>query len=398
MAGHRDFVIRGAQGGVRNSETLVIGPGVRIADHQPTGLPELLAGSAAEAVLLPSGGDDTAAIQAALHAYPRVRLAPGVFPVSSTLFIPSRTVLAGSGVERTRVSYTGSGSALSLGDGCWNAGVESLTLTGPGQAAGGVIGIVSWWGGPTPVPSGRLHFRDLHVEDFGDHAILLGEASEVECRSVSIERVAGGGFFVQGQRTGASQVACTGLRVRDCGKFALWLQGMTSVQVAAADLHGAGWGGVLVEEGRGVHLAGVRVAASGGALLVLNASSVTADALVAEGCYEGTRIEGSREVTLNGCRSSAISQSPLRILGGAGHVVSGFLSDQSGQAAFADFPHLRVGNGATQVLVSSFRRVNSGLGTLTWEADVSAAGGRVVFIQNDLTAGKVNSGGKYVQL
>jgi hypothetical protein len=88
----------------------------------------------------------------------------------------------------------------------------------------------------------------------------------------------------------------------------------------------------------------------------------------------------------------------LLITGGANVGVESFSSDNIG-TGFADYPHLKVDASAVGVRVNGFRRLNTDQpGTLTWEADVAAASGRVLVGYHDFTSGKINSAGKFADV
>jgi hypothetical protein len=366
----RDFVIRRPGGDARPAGTLVLGPALRVADHLPSGLPQLEGGSAAEAVLVPSGGDDTAAIQAALDAFPRVRLAPGTFTTTAPLALPAGTVLAGSGRARTTLQVNGPTAGVLLQGG--DAGVESLSMVGRGPSFGYVRAISGMWDRFAVRPR-RVHVRDVHAADFGEHTLVMIGVHEVELSDVLVERGPGAAIIVNGDGADVEHVTLRNVTVRQSGT--LHLVEATGVDCTGVVVEDAAAEGLRVHMCHRVRLAACRVAR----------------------CQDSYDIGYSTEVQVAACASLAAANRPLRIFAGAGVTVDGFLSDQSAQAVWNDVPHLLVGGGATQVLVPNFRHVDP-FPAYTFHADVAGAGGRVVFIQNALAPAKVNGGANYVQL
>lgn len=366
-----DFLVREADGDYRPAGTLVLGRGLRIADTAG-GVPELLPGSAAEAVVVPSGGDDTARIQAALDTHPVVRLGPGTFVTSAPLRVPAGGTLAGSGAGRTTVQVNGPSRGVDLLEG--DTAVEGLRLVGAGPSGGYVDGIVGWWDAPAPQRR-RVRLADLAVTDFGLQGIALGGVSEVAIRDVAVERTTNRGLNLHGAGGTVSGFVLSNVAVRQCGGDGVQIAYVHELACAGVTVEDAPGSGMLIHQCERVHLSACRM----------------------ERCHDSLELSYCGEATVDACVSRGAARWGLRIFAGAAATVNGFLSDQSSQAVWMDAPHLVVGGGATQVLVASFRRVNQ-FPAPTWEADVSGAGGRVVFIQNDFTAGKVSSGGNYAQL
>jgi hypothetical protein len=76
--------------------------------------------------------------------------------------------------------------------------------------------------------------------------------------------------------------------------------------------------------------------------------------------------------------------------------VSGFTSVMYAGLAAAP-PHVVVDGGSTQVMLTGVYRVNPTVPP-TYEVDVAAAGGRVLFAQHNFNAGRVNTGGNFTEL
>ena len=394
----RDFIIRRPGGDVWLSDTLVLGPTLRVAEHNPSGLPELSAGGPGEVVLLPSGGDDTDAIQAALDTHSLVRLGPGSFQASRQLVLRSGVALVGSGSRHTEVCITGSEHGIYLGHGSEDVRVEGLTLTGPGLGGALVHGIVAWWEGATPVATRRVRLRELVVRDFADAGIVLGYAVGVQIDGVTVTDVGHGGVSLLGQQGEAGQSALRGVRLRNVGTLGVYIEHVSQVELSSLDVDGAPSAGVWIENAAEVRLSTAVLRGCWAGVGVVDTAGLSLENVKVEGCDEGFWLERVTGASLAACRTAAIGEVPLRIQGGRGCAVSAFASDQTAQSPFADHPHLVVSAGATQVALTGFLRTNSPGGTLTWEADVSAAGGRVVFVQHELTPAKVSSGGKFVAL
>jgi Right handed beta helix region len=400
MAGHRDFVIRGAQGGVRNADTLVIGPGVRIADHAATGLPELQGGDAGEAVLVPSGGDDTAMIQAALWEEPRVRLGPGTFQLSGRLYIGNGATLSGSGAAHTILNAPHADHLLVFGDGCENACIEHLTVRGPGKGASTGAGIISYRGSGGPAIARRLRVRDVRVEDAGGHGIHLADVAEAEIADVDIDGAGTTGVRLERAET----TAVRNLRVNDVGQYGLELATAyyTDVSVVRVDL--AGNYGVYVDSGRAVRLGAMTVNGCRRAVVLSGCKGVSVDDVLAAGELTGVRVDSSDAVTLTSIRALGFDEAGLLVRGGGHLTATGFLADQGYRTSLVNVPHVKVTadppytTGAVNVTLIGFQKVNAAAGAPTFEADVAGAGGRVVFIQHNIDTTRVNGTANFAAL
>ena len=92
--------------------------------------------------LLPSGGDDTAAIQSAISGAATgdvITLGSGVFSVSDELTIGNAVVLKGQGWTKTVIRQTGAGKRVATLDG--GAKVQGVTLTGGSISGNGYNGV-----------------------------------------------------------------------------------------------------------------------------------------------------------------------------------------------------------------------------------------------------------------
>lgn len=388
-----DFLVREASGDYRPAGTLVLGHGLRIADTAGE-IPELLPGSAAETVLVPSGGDDTAQIQAALNAGKRVRLAPGIFTVTSTLILPSETTLAGSGRRATQLLVTHNSAGVVAAVGATGSTLESLRLTGPGKLVGSGTGVVASGGDPGPETQG-ITLRDLIVEEFGGNGVYATNLTSFVMRDVAVHRVRYTGVYLAVTGGGSGRWArLDHVSVSECtdGLIASAFSLITLSDVGFWTLTG---NAVNITGGAQHVLTAVRV---GGAVngIWLNGTGVASlDGCMVTECVNGFLVQSVTGATLDACRAANCSGVPLTIRGSVPVAVDAFVSDQTGSASTQ--PHLLVDSSATLVTVTSFRRVNPTTPP-TWEVDVTAAGGRVVFIQHDFTPARINSGGKFVAL
>ena len=400
MAGHRDFVIRGAQGGVRNADTLVIGPGVRIADHRPTGLPELLGGHAGEAVLVPTGGDDTAMIQAALWEAPRVRLGPGTFQLSGRVYIGNGATLSGSGAAHTVLNAPHADHLLVFGDGCENACIEHLTVRGPGKGVSSGAGVISDRGSGGPAVARRLRVRDVRLEDIGGHGIHLHDVSEAEITNVDLESIGSSGVLLSYGRT----CSLRNLRIRDTGWQGVELAGPFSTEVSAVWVEDVGNYGVYAYEARALRLDSVVVKWCHRGVVLGGCKAVSVDSVQTQDTQTGLRVDSSWNVTVSSFRALSFDEAGLLVRGGGYVTATGFLADQGYQNAVVNVPHVKVagdpvsGAGAVNVTLVGFQKVNAAAGAPTFEADVVGAGGRVVFIQHNIDTTRVNGPANFAAL
>ena len=340
------------------SHTLVVGSGLNLGQTSE-GLSEISAGAAGgEALVSPSGADDTTAIRNAVNANARTRLAPGVFTVSGIIDVGAGKVVSGSGMDKTTITKTNfSGAVFRLGDTTEYAAIENLRIVGPGKAVGtgntGIMAVRSGSGLPT---ARRLRFRGLHIEELSSYGFHIEKCSVLDIESCVVRNIGWDGVFIAGAST-------------------------------------------LPRESAAVRVANVRVSGSGGGINVRRTEGVALIACEVEGCWGSYRLVDVAEGALVACVSRKSEEVGLLISGGANVGVEGFLSNNVGTPYFANFPHLKVDAGAVGVRVNGFRKLNTDQpGTLTWEADVAAAGGRVLVGYHDFATAKINSGGKFADV
>lgn len=342
------------------SHTLVVGTGLNLG-QTTEGLSEISAsggGSGGEGVVSPSGADDTTAIRNAVNANARTRLAPGSFTVSGVINVGAGKVVTGSGMDATTIAKTNyEGAVFRFTDTTEYAGVENLRIVGPGKAVGsGNTGIVAVRGTGDLATARRLRFHALHIEGLSSYGLHIEKCSVLSITSCVIRDIGWDGVFVAG---------------------------------ASA----------LPRESSAVRIANVRVSGSGGGINVRRTEGVAVIACEVDACWGSYRFVDVSEAAITGCVSKKCEQIGLLVSGGANVGVEGFLSDNVGTPYFADFPHLKVDASALGVRVNGFRRLNTDqAGTLTWEADVAAAGGRVLVGYHDFTAAKINSVGKFADV
>lgn len=372
-APHRNFIIRGPTG-FREAETLVLGPGATIRDTAG-GLPELLGTRAGEVQLLPSGGDDTAAIAAALATGNQVRLGPGTFLVSASLNVAAGSV-SGCGAGATVVQSSHAGTVFTVSSsGAHNPGVEQLTIRGPGEAVTGSRGILA--GGS------RVSIRDIRVEALKTAITLSGGFATVD--NVFIGGV-GSGLQVQGSGSVVSDLA-----VQGAAATALSVTG-EACALSAIRIENCLAAGITIG-GKSNSLAGARVVSCGNSITITG-QGVAVDATTVQGCTRGILVSAAQRVVLDGV-SVLNTPNPLAITNSQAVTATSFHSDL--RQTSVDAPHVAVSASPLVTLVS-FLRINPTAVVLTFEADVAAAGSRVVFIQHNLDTTKVNSGGNFVAL
>ena len=379
-----DILIRGPDG-IRRAGALVIGQGVPVGTTAG-GLPELLASVPfAEAQLMPSGGDDAPAIRDALTRAPRVRLGPGTFTVTSLIYLGTGQSLVGSGPDQTTVHIPeyNQAYAIALGSG---ATLEELTVRGIG-GAGSYMGIYA--DGATDI---RL--RGLRVTDL-PNPIQLSRVSRAEISRVTVEGFSTTGISVteseqvvvaavtvngQNQLVGIvlsliDGLRCEGVTVRRCAR-AIQATG-NGLVFRAIHLLDRCRGGIFISSGRGVELSGVHAADCPTVSPFISLSDTTG-ALV------------------SGCSVLRGSKTALSISNCTAVTVSGVHSDMTGTSA-ATVPHVMVGGGSTEVMISGVRVVNPATPP-QYEVDVSGAGGRVLFAQHNFDPARINSGGNFAAL
>lgn len=394
------FIIREG-GDVRFSETLVLGQGLAIGETAG-GLPELL-GTDAEAVLHPSGGDDTQAIRSALEDNAVVRLGPGVFHTTAVLYMQSGQVLTGSGVDRTEIQIQHTDDGILIGDAVHTTIVERLRITGPGNAGPGKSAITTT---REPAVARRLVFRDLRIEGFHEYGIYLEDPLGAEIVNVSVQGTERAGIYVYSplERTGAVSIRdCTVEEGSQEGVVVKWTTGVELSGVFASDTGGPG---ILVEGnytvgGGAVRLAACHVRDTAGIRLVeVSGASVEACEVQRGG---GFHVVSSYGVAFSGCRTREAITTPYLTEGGGFLTFTSCTSDQGLLSPFVNVPHIQTltdinGRSTEQTTFVGFRKINPPGGTTTVEADVSQASGRVVFIQHNLDPAKVVSGGHFVAL
>ncbi|HEU4557435.1 MAG TPA: right-handed parallel beta-helix repeat-containing protein [Longimicrobium sp.] len=377
-----DILIREADG-IRRAGALVIGRGVPLGTTAG-GLPELLASPPfAEAQLTPSGGDDTGAIQAALASSQRVRLGPGTFRMSGIIQVGTGQSIVGCGPERTTVQVTtATGPAFFHLSGS-GAAIEELTLRGSLS--------VTFDTGIYTTSATNVRLRGLHLRDLGT-GIWLTAVNRLEISRVSAER-----NLTAISVSGSQQVAVEDVHID--GNFGsgiildsikgLRCVGVTLLQCQGNSLTASGSGlvlqaihliqcedGLTILNGRGVEISGVH--ATEGTSFSAHVALVNTTGALVSGC---SVLQG-RNTTLSIDNCTAVT-------------VSGFHSDMTGTSAAA-VPHVVVGGGSTQVMISGIHVVNPAAPP-QYEVDVSAAGGRVLFAQHDFDPARINSGGNFAE-
>ena len=413
-----NFIIREA-GGPRFAATLVIGRGAAVATT-PGGLPELVGLRVGETQLLPSGGDDTAALNAALALGDDVRLGPGVFQLSSTLVVGSAFEsgpgprLIGSGVNRTRIRMTATGPAVVLrGD---YSGIESLTLEGPGMSDVDSTGIRVGQPPAVPFPTEPglnldispiaprtvtgVTIRDVRVEKAG-FGIRLVNAASCTLRGVRVTEIAETGIVsevIQDLILPApplpGPVILTDVRVEGAN-IGIDLYNSASVTARAVEVRTCQNTGVLMTGGSGHQLGSLRVSQCGAGLVLQGVRATSVDGVAITGCTSGVQVSDSKDVSVTGAEVSGANGS-LAVSGSENVIVGAFRSDMSSTAGSSPAPHLTVTSSAG-VFVTSLRVVNPST-TPVYEVNVAQAGGRVLFGPHNVTASRINSGGNFAQL
>jgi hypothetical protein len=378
-----DIFIREADG-IRRAGALVIGQGVPLGTTAG-GLPELLASPAfAEAQLMPSGGDDTGAILAALASSRRVRLGPGTFHTNGVIPVGTGQSIVGSGPERTTVQITAQDQLSFLHLSGNGAAIEELSLHGSLST--------TFEYGIYTTSATNVRLRGLHLKDLGT-GIWLGAVNRLEISRVSVERT-----FTPIVVHDSQQVVIEDVHVD--GNFGdgislasiegLRCVGVTLLQCQGNSIHASGNGlvlqsihliqcedGMTIFDSRGVDISGVHAT---------DGTSFSAH----------VTISGSTGAMVSGCSVLRGRNTTLSIDNCTAVTVSGFHSDMTGISA-ATAPHVVVAGGSTEVTISGIRVVNPATPP-QYEVDVAAAGGRVLFAGHNFNPARINSGGNFAPL
>lgn len=394
-ATQRNFIIRESGGGFREAETLVLGESLPITTT-PGGLPELNLARAGEVNLMPSGGDDTARIQAALNEYPQVRLGPGTFLVSTLVqlgqfFVPaSGNRLVGSGIDRTRVKMTALTVAFGIrADDC---SIEDLTIEGFGGAGTGIQSLLVF-SSPTFSLRGTT-IRNVKVEAAG-LGIQAENTNDMEVTNFTMTGASGFGISARGFAAGTSGLRLSGIKVENVAN-GIQVRDYSRVSMEGVTVRSCTTTGLVLEGGTAHSLAAVRVTDSATGVTLKNVVSAAAGGGVETvTCPQGFLVEGSKDVALSGCRARGANGS-LIIRTSEDVVVGAFRSDMTGAPGPANAPHVKVET-SPGVFVTGVRIVNPGV-VPPFEVDVSLAGSRVLFGPNNFNPALINSGGNYAQL
>ncbi|HEX8433026.1 MAG TPA: hypothetical protein VF625_17195 [Longimicrobium sp.] len=357
-----DTFIYRDEDGLRFANSLILGGGLQIGTTEG-GIPELL-GSVGELVLHPSGGNDINRIQAALDTpgVAHVRLGPGTFNIGlntlNTNIIRPRPGqrISGSGMDLTTLVSTDYGILEMVAGNT----VDSLSLDGL-YIGGGLPADTSIH----RLDSVRISNTELGLDIGGNWVIT----------NVVLRDIAGSAIEM--------------VRARAV------IQNMTVTNAS---------GGVVLDGGVGSHVSDLTMTDCAGGLTVRNGVSVELSTVSLLRCASGFAIENTGTAVINACSvreynstgAGAATLGPLRITGGNNITVNAFGSQMTASAAGSP-PHVLVSGGATQVVFTSVIRFNGSSAPAT-EVNVSGAGGRVLFLQQNFDPAKINSGGKYVAL
>jgi hypothetical protein len=378
-----DILIREADG-IRRAGALMIGQGVPLGTTAG-GIPELLPGPPfAEAQLMPSGGDDTGAILAALASSRRVRLGPGTFKMSFIIQVGTGQSIVGCGPERTTIQITTDTQPAFFQLSGNGAAIEELTLRGSLNA--------TFDNGILSTSATNVRLRGLHLRDFGT-GIRLGPVNRLEISRVSVERTMNSIFVEDSQQVVIQDVYIDGNFGN--GIILESIEGLRCAGVTLLQCQGSS----LVASGSGLMLQAIHLIQCEDCLTILNSRGVEISAVHA---VEGTpytpyvTIAGSTGATVSGCSILRGRNTALNIYNCTAVTVSGFHSDLTGNSA-ATAPHVVVGGGSTEVTISGLRVVNPATPP-QYEVDVAAAGGRVLFAGHNFNPARINSGGNFAPL
>lgn len=371
--------------GIRSAGALVIGRGVPLGTTAG-GLPELLESTdVGETQLMPSGGNDWEAIRDALDRAPRVRLGPGTFTVNGVISLGTGQSLVGCGRDQTTVHFTETILDIAITLSGSGAALEDLTVRGPGAAP--FIGIVSSTATNvrlrglrlTDLPTSmqlsgvsRLEISQVTVEAFSTRGISITDSEQVAIADVTVA----GQYQQDGiVLSSIDGLRCEGVTLLRCLRPIL--ASGNALVFKAIRLLDSCRRGVAITGGRGVEISGVHAI-----------DCPTHSTFIS--------LSGTTAALISGCATLRGSSTGLSISGCTAVTVSGFHSDMTGTSA-ATVPHVVVGGGSTEVMISGIRVVNPATPP-QYEVDVSAAGGRVLVAGHNFDPARINSGGNFAQL
>jgi hypothetical protein len=219
--------------------------------------------------------------------------------------------------------------------------------------------------------------------------VLAG--SDLELATVRVSGVSANGISL----SDGERVSISNLTVTQATGGALLLANVTGVDVVGMTARGCG-AGIGISGSFGCAVSGVNVVGGSHGVTVASSSITQLSGVSVDECATGFIVVDSAGVSLNGCGLVRGTGTPLTITGGSfdgfGIAVSAFYAESSGSA-----PLVVVNGGAKGVTIHSIHHRPTGT-TRTWDVDTTAAGGRVVFIQHDFAANRINSGGNFVAL
>jgi hypothetical protein len=369
----RSFIIRDATG-TREAETLVLGGGLRITETAG-GLPELEGLLLGEIQLMPSGGDDTQPIRAALATGRDVRLGPGAFNIAGTITLGAGQRLAGSGVARTALRATTPLAPMVAitSSGC---AVEGLALRGYAQT------------GIRAVVSGPVTLRDLFFFNM-DMAVYLEDVVDAEvCRVFTVfvaQGILARGISRSTLRNVTINQTLTGIRIENGTGVACEFVSTTGEDDMSPS-------GIEISGGTGYRLSQVRVENCLSPVSLVGVAGAALELLSLGLCRTGILLDGVRDATLDASRVWA-SRSALVVRDSENVVVGAFVSDNN--LITSPDPQLIV-EASAGVFFTGTRITH--VSSSPWDVDVSLAGSRVLFGPHNIIAGRVNSGGNYAAL
>jgi hypothetical protein len=373
----RNFIIRDATG-TREAETLVIGRGIPLSTTAG-GLPELESLLPGQGQLMPSGGDDTQAIRDALAGLGGVRLGPGEFNVSGSIALDTGQSVAGCGSLRTTVRTTHGGAVFSLSGG---SALEELALSGPGASVAGSVGVAAASGAD-------VRLRGLRVENL-ERGVYLTGVVHATISGVTVQGTGLDGIAVAG---GGGAVSVSDVTVSNTGGTGLSLASLSRLVCTGVTVRNSGTG-IDVNQANSFVLQAIRVQSCSHGMTIKGGGGEVSGAVLFS-CESNFLVQASA-VALTGCTVRGAEASSLVIRSCTGVLVNAFYSDMNG-ALSAVTPHVLVDGGSTLVTFTGIHRVGPSI-PQQYEVDVSAAGGRVVFIQHDFDPARINSGGNFAAL
>jgi hypothetical protein len=265
-----------------------------------------------------------------------------------------------------------------------SAALEGLTLIGHGWSTSLTVGVQA-------NPGANCRLRSLRVEEVETGISLLG-VERAHVSDIRFGRIGTVGI----QANSGKQVTIDNVEVGSDVTLTrgLFLSSIETLRCESIVVGNCEQG--IVASGNALVFHAIRLVACEAGMLIHTASGLEVSGVQTVDTYTGFSLQSCTGAALNGCSTLRGLGTTLNIGSCKGVTVSGLHSDMTAAGGAAP-PHVVVGGGATQVMLSGIHRVNPATAP-QYEVDVSGAGGRVLFAQHDFDPARINSGGNFAAL